>query len=352
MESLFMKIAIMSAWNTTSGVCMHSEPIGKAFLNMGHKLTVFSFNKDDYHGGGITADDEDYVIRCFGTRQHTNTLDPRPFIDKEYDILMVEDIGMLPVSKFADIIPIIKKKAKIIHVVHENRPCEHTWFYKIEWDKVVYFDKRQEFLLKAYPDAKYIPFPCYNIRVGDKKKSRRKLGLPLNKRIVYQFVHRGYDMFYRDLPRELKNDTILLHVIKEDEPEMLEEISPGDNIIIKREAVITTEKYDEYLFASDALILHKFQSREHAVVSTTALQALGTGCPIFVPKESDFFSDLYNEILYYENTADLDKKLIEILNNEKKRKDLNKNMEKYVNINSPQNIAKQFENLFKRVLKK
>ena len=34
-----MKIAIMAAWNTNSGVAMHAEPIGKAFIEMGHEVT-------------------------------------------------------------------------------------------------------------------------------------------------------------------------------------------------------------------------------------------------------------------------------------------------------------------------
>ena len=90
-----MKIGIMAAWNTNSGVAMHAEPIGKALRDMGHKVTVFTFHRNDYHGEGITAKDENYVIRCFGTRNGTNALDPRPFIQKDFDILLVEDMGML-----------------------------------------------------------------------------------------------------------------------------------------------------------------------------------------------------------------------------------------------------------------
>ena len=66
-----MKIGIMAAWNTNSGVAMHAEPIGKALRERGHKITVFSFHKNDYHGEGITAKDESYVKRCFGTRTGT-----------------------------------------------------------------------------------------------------------------------------------------------------------------------------------------------------------------------------------------------------------------------------------------
>ena len=79
-----MKIAFMAAWNTTSGVCMHAEPVAKALMDMGHKIQIFTFNKDDYHGEGITAKDERFVTRCFGTRTHTNALDPRPFLENDF----------------------------------------------------------------------------------------------------------------------------------------------------------------------------------------------------------------------------------------------------------------------------
>ena len=107
-----MKIGIMAAWNTTSGVAMHAEPIGKALREMGHKVTVFSFLKTDYHGEGITAKDESYVIRCFGTRTNTNGLDSRALFEHDFDILLVEDVGMLPVDKLSNIMSVLKRKAK------------------------------------------------------------------------------------------------------------------------------------------------------------------------------------------------------------------------------------------------
>lgn len=37
------RIAMMTAWNTDSGVAIHAEPIGKAWIRMGYDLKVFSF---------------------------------------------------------------------------------------------------------------------------------------------------------------------------------------------------------------------------------------------------------------------------------------------------------------------
>lgn len=47
------KIAMMTAWNTDSGVAIHAEPVGKAWIEMGHDLRIFTFLKDDYHGEHI-----------------------------------------------------------------------------------------------------------------------------------------------------------------------------------------------------------------------------------------------------------------------------------------------------------
>jgi len=340
-----MNIAIMAAWNTTSGVAMHAEPIGKALQKMGHKLTVFTFLKNDYHGEGITAKDESYVIRCFGTRTDTYALDSRPLLERDYDYLIVEDMGMLPVEKLANIMPLIKRKAKVVHVVHENRSCRHSWFYKIDWDRVVYFDYRQNFLKKIYPDAEFVPFPCFEKRRGSKAAARKRLGLPLKKKIIYSFGHRGYHSYYRDLPPKIKNNSILLHVVTP-EYQILEELTPSKWRLVHRQKVVTTKQFDDYLFAADAAIFHKFQSREHAVVSSTVFQALGAGCPIFVPQQSDFFHSWKDEVVHYRDITALNKQLVEILNNDKKREKLIGCADKYVDCNSPEAIAQRFLDIY------
>jgi len=339
----------MAAWNTNSGVAMHAEPIGKALIDMGHKVKVFSFMKTDYHGDGITAKDERYVKRCFGTRTGTNVLNPLPLIEDDYDILLVEDIGMMPVDKLANMLPIIKKKAKTIHVVHENRMCDHSWFYKLDWDRVVYFDHRQDFLKKVYPDAEYIPFPCFEKRSGDKKAARKRLNLPLDKKIIYSFGHRGYHSYYRDLPPKLKRKAVLLHVVTKGY-QMLEELTPTDWRIVRKPDVLTTRDFDDYLFAADAVIFHKFLSRFHAVVSSTVFQALGAGCPIFVPSQSDFFHSWKNELVHYRDITALNKQLIELFGNDKKREVLMEKARKFVDEHSPRMVAEKFVDLFERVM--
>jgi len=340
-----MHIAMMTAWNTDSGVAVHAEPLGKAWLEMGHDLTIFSHIQDDYHGEGFTREDEDYVIRCLGTQQ-TNFLDPRPILTTEFDILVVQDLRMLPVENLARIFPLIKNRARTVHVVHENKLPEEPWFYQFNWDGVVYFDERQDFLAEVYPNAKLIPFPCFPIRRGDQMEVRRKLELPLDKKIIYSFCHRGYEPFLRDLPEELKGQAILLFVVPPNY-QMVERGRVPPWMMIREEEVLSEERFDDYLFASDATILHKFQSLYLGVVSSTGFQALGAGCPILVPGLSDYFKPLENEVLHYHDVEDLSEQLVNLLLKDvEKRRSVLDLADGFCSVNSPQIIAKRFIDFF------
>ena len=340
-----MHIAMMTAWKTDSGVAVHAEPLGKAWLEMGHDVTIFSHIQDDYHGEGFTGEDEDCVIRCLGTQQ-TNFLDPRPILTTDFDILVVQDLRMLPVESLARIFPLLKSRSRTIHVIHENRLPEEPWFYQFDWDGVVYFDERQDFLKDVYPHAKLIPFPCFPIRRGDQVETRRKLDLPLDKKIIYSFCHRGYEPFLRDLPEELKEQAVLLFVVPPDY-QMVEKGRVPPWMMIREEEVLSEERCDDYLFASDAAIFHKFQSRYLGVVSSTGFQALGAGCPILVPALSDYFKPLENEILHYHDVQDLSEKLVDLLLRDgEKCKSVLDLADGFCSMNSSQIIAKRFIDFF------
>ncbi len=344
-----MKIGMVSAWNTDSGVALHAEPVGKAWLEMGHELTVFSFVREDFHGEGFTGEDEDYVIRCLGTRRKTNFLDPRPILTRTFDIFVVQDLNMLPVENLAKILPLIAKKAKTVHIVHENALPKEPWFYQFVWDGVVYFCRRQSFLKSVYPQAKLIHFPCFPERRKDQLEARTRLGLPHNKKIVYLFCQRGYDPFLRELPEEIKEKTVLLVVLPLDY-EFLEAENPPPWMVIHRRETLSHEEFDDYLLASDAVILHKFQSRYRAVVSSTAFQALGAGCPILVPGQSDFFFPFREELIRYADLESLKKTLVDLLEDGERYKALQAKAEEFVRENSPRKIAGEHIELFRSLV--
>ena len=340
-----MHIAMMTAWNTDSGVAVHAEPLGKAWKEMGHDVTIFTHTTDDFHGEGLTReDDENYVIRCFGT-QKTNFLDPRPILTTDFDVLVVQDLRMLPVKSLAKIFPLIKRRARTVNVVHENQLPQEPWFYQFDWDGVVYFDKKQEFLNGVYPHARLIPFPCFPARTGEKNETRKKLKLPLDKRIICTFCHRGYEPFLRDLRKDIKKEAILLYLVPPGY-QMVEKDEPPPWMIIREEGVLSEERFDDYLFASDCLILHKYKSLYLGVVSSTAFQALGAGCPILVPQGSDYFTPLKNELLHYNDVSELNKILVKLFQNEEMHKKVLDAANGFVAMNSPEIIAKLFIDFF------
>ena len=129
-----MKIAIMSGWNLDAGPSVYSEFIGKEFLKMGHKLTVFSFSKESFHGTAFVGKDEDYVIRCFSTSSAKQPfLNPVPFVENDYELFIVQDLGMLPMDELHKIFPLIRRKAKTINVVHDNSTSEKPSFYQFDY---------------------------------------------------------------------------------------------------------------------------------------------------------------------------------------------------------------------------
>jgi len=267
-----------------------------------------------------------------------------------FDIFVVQDLNMLPVDNLAKIFPLIRKRAKTVHIVHENTLPKEAWFYQFDWDGIIYFCRRQNFLKEVYPEAKLIHFPCFPVRRKDKLEARKGLELPLDKKIVYEFCQRGYKPFLRELPEELKEKAVLLVLIPPDY-EFLEEDNPPPWMIVRREETLSHEKFDDYLFASDAVILHKFQSRYRGVVSSTAFQALGTGCPILVPGQSDFFFPFKEEVIRYTDFEDLKGTLVDLLEDGERYKALQVKAEEFVKENSPEKIAKEHIELFRSLRK-
>jgi len=85
-----------------------------------------------------------------------------PYFTTDFDVLVVlgseDDAG----QSLAEIFPLIKHRARTVHVVHENQLPPESWFYQFDWDGVVYFDDKQGFLNDVYPHARLIPFPLFS----------------------------------------------------------------------------------------------------------------------------------------------------------------------------------------------
>lgn len=346
-----MKIGMMSAWNTDSGVSIHAELVGREWIKMGHDLTVFTFIKDDYHGECLTRDrDENFVIRCFGTSTNTGYLNPTPIITRSYDVLVVQDLRMLPYDKISMIYPVLRKKSKaMVHVFHENHLPEEPWFYQIDWDAVIYFDKRQDFIKDVYENSYYIPFPCAPWREENQEKARRELGLPNDKKIVLVFAQRGYKPYIPIIDKECSNILFLI-LCNSKSSRNLEVYSRIPHVEVRIEDNLTWQKLDKYSHASDAIILHKFENKGIAVVSSTAFQLLGTGRPILAPKHSDYFHPLKDVVVFYENLLDLGNLISRILEDDSERKKIISKAKRFVEENSAEIVAKKYIKLFEKLI--
>jgi glycosyltransferase involved in cell wall biosynthesis len=94
------------------------------------------------------------------------------------------------------------------------------------------------------------------------------------------------------------------------------------------------------------VILHKFESRYRAVVSSTVFQALGAGCPILVPGQSDFFFPFKEEVIRYADFEDLKETLTDLFKDGERYKMQSERVESFVKENSPEVIAKKFIDVF------
>jgi len=345
------KIAIMTAWNVDSGVFFHAYPLVRAWLEMGYDVKVLSFVREDFHGTVMFGPDEPFVIRCFGTSVKTNYLDPRPLLTLDYDVLIVEDLKMLPMSKLALIWHHVRGKAKVlIHVLHENtiygsKPPQPPEFYALDWDFVVYIDERQAWFAKAiYGErARYIPWPCMPERGGDREEAREALGLPADKPIVLCYARGGYEPYLPELPDEELGDALFLILASRD-------FAWPDypQVEVRKPGPLRNEELDLYALASDAIILHKARTPAIplALKSTALYYFIGTMRPILVPRMGEPFRPHGREVLKYSDRDELRDLLVDALRDGPRSREALRAAREFVREHDPMEIARRFVELF------
>jgi len=352
-----MKIGMMCAWNQDSGVSVHAELMGREWIKMGHQLSVFSFLKTDFHGTAIVGEDEDYVSRCFTTSQADHPyLDVRPMISADYDIFIVQDLGMLPQNELAKIFHIIKQRAKTVNIIHHNELPSNPSFYQFDWDATVCFDDRYyNFLSKGFPEEKLhlIPYPCYPKRGGGKFKAREKLDLPQDRYILLIFGQRAVKenlALFPILEKISQRFPILVLVVSKRDLDKIKDFEGSAlKILIRKEAPDIERLYD-YLYASDVLLYHR-PAPSGAIVSSTAYQCLGSCCPILALK-SNYFYNMDGTVFTYTNFEEFEVNLIEILTQGSRYHNWQRKLEDFLTRNSAASVANQYINLFQSLLEK
>jgi glycosyltransferase involved in cell wall biosynthesis len=357
-----MKIGIMTRWNVPSGQSSHAEPVGHAWLAMGNELKVFAAKGIDIYM--LSREDEPFVHRCFvqdGWGQRESNFyffDPKPFLEEDYEIFVMEMAYFMPMPEMLEIFAQIRKKAKTVLVVHETGlPSDPNW-YKFEWDAIVCFDERyKEFMSRAFSEEKIvvIPFPCHPPLHGNQKDARLRLGLPLDKKIVFAY---GFNILFNHIElfpvmeRLARDCPVSLVLLAHHDPIVLE--SKPEFVILRNEMPLDDRLY-AYLHACDAYINY-VRGNEFKIqgvgVSSSAYMCLGAGCPVLVPSYCNFFDLSGKEVIKYDSLQQLGQRLRDVFEGAEYVKESLAAAEEYSTRNSGTEIAKQFIELFNKILGK
>lgn len=355
-----MKIGLMTRWNAPSGQSSHAEPIGHAWLKMGHELKVFAPKGLDM--ALLCREDEPFVHRCFmqdvwGQRERENYFfDPRPFLEEDYEIFLMEMAYLMPMAEVLEVFPQIRKKAKTVLVVHETGlPSDPDW-YRFEWDRIVCFDERYKaFLAQAFPEDRIsiLPFPCHPPLYGDRNEARLRLGLPLDKKIVFAYgfnlirTHMGFLPVIENLSRDYP--VLLVFVTHHDAASV--DLPP--KFLIVRDELPTTAGLYTYLHASDVYV-HYVRGDEFKTqgvgVSSSVATCLGAGRPVLVPSYCNFFDLSGEEVIKYGDRNQLEQRLRDVFEDAPYIKENLLAAEQYATRNSGSAIARRFLDLFNGLL--
>ena len=353
-----MKIGMMCLWNAANGPSIHAELVGRAWVKLGHQFRVFSAKKHP-DARPTFQRDEDFVIRHFSVDEvipvtRASSFDPSPLLNEEYDVFIAQNVERLPAERLLEVFPEIKKRAVTVQVVHEGKAPEDPLYYKFDWDAIVCFDQRyKDYLIKSFPAEKIhmIPYPYHSLELGDKEKARKKLSIPLDKKIVFSFGFRPKDVAsvlptLNDVAKEGPLKYVIIANPESDIGELHEAKKKYDFIHLQVRPLSLDELYT-YLHASDVLLIHRESSQKYkAVVSSSVCQVLGSGCPILF-HESNFVELHGDEIIKYRDFEDMKAKLIDVFGG---KLDLNK-VKVFLKEHNAENIAKRFVLLFEKLIK-
>jgi hypothetical protein len=355
-----MKIGMMGAWNTDSGASIHAELVGRAWVEMGVDLKVFTFFKHAFHGTALTKkEDEPYVTRCFAPYGFRNLpMNTAPILEADFDIFVAQDLGMLPMSHLLNIFPEIKRKAKTVNVVHDGELSRKPEYFQFDWDHVVCFDKRyRDFLLDAYPEGilSMIPYPSYPLKPGNMEEARKELGLPMDKKLILLFGQAAEHALNTSivLDRLVGKYNVCLLLVTEVEKVLEEFRRIQDRVKFDFHVVERSPDMDllyKYCYASDCMIYNKHHAPV-VVVGSTIFQCLGSKCPILA-RDTNYVYNFNREVLKHRLYYDLEENLIDVFDKGKKYQMQQRAVEEYLEENSAHPTANKFLELFEDLLKK
>ncbi len=332
-------IAILSRWNATCGISLHAELLGREFIRMGYRLKIFApyvESADRWWHHKIIRGDEVFVRRCYEEVAPDSTggaLDEDAIMSEDFDFLIVESYTSVPYKRIEKLVPKIKRKAKIIIVVHEGKREDIKYPLEI-FDKIVVFDERYRKMLGSVKEVEIIPYPCHPVVKGNRDFAEDGL----------KFFTFGRQPYHEYLDYIKALDTISKKY------SFIYEVVRSDGLIpFKRPWLFQRRERPEDIYPllhnSDIHLLPKGKT-ENVVVSSTFFLCLGSLVPIVAPNTRHF--EMLPEIngvkpaVIYRDLKDLEEKIVQLVEDEELREKVIEAAENYVEENRSDKIAKKF----------
>ncbi|MET1159913.1 MAG: glycosyltransferase family 1 protein [Thermoprotei archaeon] len=360
-----MRIAIMSRWKATCGVSLHAELLAKALMKQGVEVIVFAPTLDtanrDWHHIPVDNRDEPWVYRVYGETDdyaypYGGFIDKETILNADYDVFVVEGYQRLPVNELRKIAPEIKKKAKLVLVVHTGYVRDLEPLMRIDWDLITVFDKRfineliRFFGVKAIRKTKIVPYPF--LVIDDVKPYRPEYAE--NKLLFITFGRQPiieYLDYIRVLRKLAKKYDLVYWIIRSDR-----ELPVKDPWIIQEVKRPSHEELFSYVLGADIHLLPKSETKA-VVVSSTLAQILYTGTPTVVPN-TRYFETIpphgsgFDVVVKYElgNTIDLYSKLRILIRNKELYQEVSRRAKEYAFRYNSEKIAREYIELFKKLI--
>lgn len=360
-----MKIAIMSRWNATCGVSLHAELLGRKFREMNYEVKVFAPTlesaNNDWHHRLVDVEDESWVYRIYSETNEFyypdgGWIDYDILLNEDYDILLVEGYQRLPVKHLKKIIKQLKRKAKLVLVVHTGYIRDLLPYMKIPWDAITVFDTRyiNELIKIIDPRVveKTIVIPYPHAIIDDVKPFYPEFG---RNKIVFITYGRQPVAEYLDYLKVLQRLNM--------EYDIVYWIIRSDNALPFKEPWIvqwvespSIRTIYSYVMGSYIHLLPKSDSKA-VVVSSTVAQILYSGTPTVVPN-TRYFETIqvskngFGPVVKYDlgNTVDLYRKLKILIENKNVYKMVSQKAREYALRYSDRFVAKTYIDLFRKLL--
>ena len=313
-----MRIACISSWNAACGVATHAELLVAGLRELGHQVWVLAPSSyEDDSTRLLHAPDGPNVYRCFsflryGDREEDEALlealyfDSQALLEVDPDLVVVEKPTSTPLPAIQTALAESRFDGRLAAILHEGTRPLNPYLGRLKWDLAAVFDERYPPLFHAIiPQDRLIvlPFPCHPPHRGPQGKAREALGLPQDATIALTYGPRRETL---EASHALGRVEGLLHLALVGTPQAYRDLKPLEWVKPVYLRPPTPRLY-QYLWASDALILHRPQP-PHIALSASAHLCLGSLTPL-VCSHTSYFQGLGPEAAKYRGLQELPKAL-------------------------------------------